>query len=234
MYPDDCIQHIVGDWWIKNEERSLCRGALILAFVPHVDQVPYTFSPVGRTDAGRHKDAIVRVEPLKVEQALKQTDLPVAAMPLNYGEVWAAYRAKKRPCIVMGTPGVEVERSLVKGMSKTATSPTMLVVPSYGVPRSENRAGYPPAFVERVRQLEYPRFFWDRLPDSGDTSESILRLDHLQPVGTHYASYKVLGWKLSPDALEVMDDLLKLQIWGGVQPNSLVKAFRESIEEMFK
>jgi hypothetical protein len=232
MYPDDCIQSVVGgDWWLKNEDRTLCRGALIVAFSPHVDQVPYSFEPVGRKEADRHSDAVVKVSPLKVDQPLQQADLPVAAMTLHHGEVWAAYRAKKRPCIVVGMPGARVDKLLVRGTANSATAPTMLVVPSYGVQRNTNRAGYPPEFVERVRHLEYAQFLWDKLPESDDTPESIIRLDHLQPVGTHYSSFKITGWKLGNAGLNVIDDLLSLLMQGGVPADSLVNMYRELIKE---
>jgi hypothetical protein len=232
MYPEDCIQAVVGgEWWVKNEDRTLCRGALIVAFLPHVDQVPYTFEPIGRKEADRHNNALVKVSPLKVDQPLKQTDLPVAAMTLHHGELWAAYRAKRRPCIVVGTPGDKVDKALVRGTGKSATAPTMLVAPGYGVKRNLNRAGYPPEFVERVRHLEYAQFLWDKLPESDDTPESIVRLDHLQPVGTHYTSFKITAWKLSADALNVVDDLLSILMRGGVPKDSVVNIFRELIKE---
>ena len=73
MYPDDCIQAVVGgDWWVKNDDRILCRGALIVAFLPHVDQVPYTFEPIGRKEADRHNSALVKVSPLRVDQPLRR------------------------------------------------------------------------------------------------------------------------------------------------------------------
>ena len=71
MYPEDCIQTIVAtpeEWWSKNDERKLNRGALIFAFIPHVDQVPYTFDPIGRNKADKHGEARVKVAPLKVDQ----------------------------------------------------------------------------------------------------------------------------------------------------------------------
>ena len=38
MFPEDCVQSIIStdsaDWWIKNNEKALCRGALVFAFVP--------------------------------------------------------------------------------------------------------------------------------------------------------------------------------------------------------
>jgi len=235
MFPDDCIQSIVGsaNWWTKNVEQVLCRGALIFAFAPHVDQVPYAFEPVGRSDANRHDSAILRVAPLSVIQPLKKTDLPVAAMPLLGGEVWAAYRAKKRPCLVIGSNNPAVDQSLTKGTPKKSTAPTVLVAPYYGVDRDGRRAGYKPEFVERVRHCEYPQFVWDRLPVAGGPDESILRLDHLQPIGAHNNSYKLSEFKLSDGALEIIDELIYWLIWGGVDEGSLIALYRDEIEATF-
>lgn len=235
MFPDDCVQSIIGsaNWWAKNKEQELCRGALIFAFAPHVDQVPYTFEPVGRTDANRHDSAILRVSPLSVNQPLKKTDLPVAAMPLLDGEVWAAYRAKKRPCLVIGSNNPAVDQALTKGTPKNSTAPTVLVAPYYGVDRDGRRAGYKPEFVERVRHCEYPQFVWDRLPITGGPDESILRLDHLQPIGAHHNSYKISEFKLSDGALEIIDELVHWLIWGGVDADSLIALYRGEIEATF-
>ena len=235
MFPDDCVQSIIGsaNWWTKNKEHEFCRGALIFAFAPHVDQVPYTFEPVGRTDASRHDSAILRVAPLSVNQPLKKTNLPVAAMPLSGGEVWAAYRAKVRPCLVIGSNNPAVDKALTKGTPKNSTAPTVLVAPYYGVDRDGRRAGYKPEFVERVRHCEYPQFVWDRLPIGGVPDESILRLDHLQPIGTHYNSYKISEFKLSDGALEIIDEMVRWLIWGGVDADSLIALYREEIEATF-
>lgn len=235
MFPEDCIQSIIGstNWWAKNNEQALCRGALIFAFAPHVDQVPYTFEPVGRTEADRHNDAILRVSPLGVNQPLKKTDLPVAAMPLLAGEVWAAYRAKKRPCLVIGSNCPTVDKALVRGMPNSFTAPTVLVAPYYGVDRDGRRTGYKPEFVERVRHCEYPQFVWDCLPIAGGPKESILRLDHLQPIGTHHNSYKLSEFKLSNQALEILDELFQWLIWGGVEEDSLIALYRNEIETTF-
>ena len=190
MYPEDCVQSIVGsaDWWITNDKEELCRGALVFVFVPHVDQVPYTFEPIGRTEADQHDSAEVRVAPLRVNQPLKKTDLPIAAMPLHSGEVWTAYRAKKRPCLIISSASPSIDCETTKGMAKHSTAPTVLVMPYYGATRNGRRGGYRPEFVERIRYCEYPQFLWDKLPIHGP-EESILRLGHLQPVGTHYNSY---------------------------------------------
>lgn len=236
MFPDDCVQSIIGsaNWWTKNKEQELCRGALIFAFVPHVDQVPLTFEPIGRTDAKLHDSAFFRVAPLSVNQPLKKTDLPVAAMPLSGGEVWAAYRAKKRPCLVIGSNNPAVDQALIKGTPKNSTAAMVLVAPYYGVDRDGRRAGYKPEFVERVRHCEYPQFVWDRLPTTSGPDESILRLDHLQPIGADGTSYKISEFKLSDGALAIIDELVQWLIWGGVDADGLIALYREEIEATFR
>jgi hypothetical protein len=126
-----------------------------------------------------------------------------------------------------------VDSALVRGMPKNSTAATMLVAPYYGAGRHGHRAGYRPEFVERVRHCEYPQFVWDYLPFPGG-EESILRLDHLQPVGAHYAAYKLSGFRLSETAMEVIDEILSWLVWGGVPPDSLVALYRQEIEELLE
>ena len=235
MYPDDCVQSIIhpNHWWVANEHKQLCRGALVFAFLPHIDQVPYTVKPVGRVQADQHDTAEIKIEPLRIRQPRKQTELPVAAMPLHAGELWAAYRAKKRPGLVVSANHNPIDRKLTKGMPNRFTAPTILACPYFGADQDGKRSGYSPQFVERVRHCEYPQFFWDKLPIDGP-QESILRLDQIQPVGTHHNSYQLSAFKLSDDALEVIDELIQWQIWGGVRADSLIALYRQEIESFFE
>jgi hypothetical protein len=234
MYPTDCIQTIVGHdkWWEKQPTIKPERGCLAFSFIPHVDQLPYCFEPVGRLTATDHANALVKVSPLKVDQPLKPTALPVAAMTLHDGEVWAAYRAKKRPCLILNNHCPAVQPELAKGMPSNSTAQTLIVAPYYGVKRNNHRAGYKAEFVECVRHCQLPQFVWDMLPFSGG-EESILRLDHMQPIGGHYGALKLSGYKLSSDAMAVLDELLSWVIWGGVPEDSLVAMYRSDIEATF-
>lgn len=231
-FPEDCLQSIVepDPWWEENKDKQLCRGAIVFAFLPYVDQLPYQFEPKGRTSATEHSKADVVVAPLKVNQPLKQVNLPVAAMVLHDKEVWAAYRAKKRPCLVLATEGISVDKSLTKGKPNHSTAPTILVAPFYGADE-KGRAGYSDAFRERVRHCEYPQFHWDKLPISG-SEESILRLDHIQPIGAHSAAYEVSKHRLSKSALSVLDDQLKWWVWGGLPEDSVLLAYQQLINEI--
>src|SRR5690606_34576001 len=105
-------------------------------------------------------------------------------MSLHEGEVWAAYRAKKRPCLVLSNLSQPVDKSLTRGKPNWTTAPTILCARYYGATRG-TRAGFSDEFVTRIRHCEYAQFFWDCLPfPRGE--ESILRIDQLQPVGTHH------------------------------------------------
>lgn len=235
MFPEDCLQSIIkpSEWWVKNEDNTLCRGALAFAFAPHVDQMPYQFEPVGRTDPLSHGTANLKVSPLKIDQPLKRVSLPVAAMTQNPGEVWAAYRAKRRPCLVIGSSNPTVDKNLTKGKPNHATAPTILMAPYYGADENGQRAGYSEPFRERVRHCEYPQFVWDCLPIPTGPTESILRLDHIQPIGTNYNSYKLSSYKLSEEALDIIDEQINWLLYSGVPEDSLIAMYREEIESTF-
>lgn len=234
MFPDDCIQAIISidGWWEENKSKNICRGALLFAYIPHVDQTPYQFVPIGRNEPTQHQNAKVKVEPLKVGQPLKQPDLPVAAMAKQRDEVWSAHRAKVRPCLVISSNTPRVNKELTRGKPKHATAPTILVAPYYGIDKSIQRAGYTKEFVELVRHCEFPQFIWDCLPIKGP-KESLLRLDQLQPIGSHYNAYNLTTCKLSEEGMNFIDDMLKWLIWGGYSEEGDLNAFKELIEEQF-
>ncbi len=235
MYPEDCIQSIIAKegWWLDYQENQLCRGALISTFIPHITRTPFTFEPISRSKPEEHGRAVVKAGPLKVDQPLKKTDLPVAAMTLTDDEVWTAYRAKKRPCIVIGIESPAVDKSLTAGKPKLATAPTVLVAPYYGIPKNDKRAGYDPRFIELVRHCEFPQFVWDLLPAKKGTGDSLLRLDQMQPIGAHHDSYKLLNHRLNDDGLAFIDDMLSWLITGSYKKDGNLEAYRDLMKNQF-
>ncbi|MBW2740262.1 MAG: hypothetical protein JRE64_15775 [Deltaproteobacteria bacterium] len=69
-------------------------------------------------------------------------------------------------------------------------------------------------FVKRIRRCEYPQYMWDLLPINGSTEESVMRLDHLQPVGRSQDSMELLDYCLSDDALLLFDEWLEWLLKG--------------------
>ena len=90
----------------------------------------------------------------------------------------------------MSTGGTEVPKPLRIGAARYQTNPTLLAAPYYGADFGGSTGGWRPEFVARIRRCEYPQYLWDHLPVGG-RDESILRLDHIQPVGKHGESYEV-------------------------------------------
>jgi len=228
-YPDDSIQAYTETWWENAETAEIRRGRLIWAFVPHVDQIPKALALQGRTEPTSHEKANYQVLPLRIRQPPSAPRLPIAALPHYPGESLIVSRAKKRPALVLGLGGVEVPSVLRGGSSANwMTAPALLVAPYYGVEGGEKRAGWKPPLVDRIRRCEFPQYMWDKLPVDG-AEFSILRLDHLQPVGRHHDSYEVTPFCLSQHALGIVDEWLQWMLTGGLDPRGVLMDVREGL-----
>jgi hypothetical protein len=222
-YPEDSLQYYCEPWWVRSEDQQLRRGRLIWAFIPHVDQQPYVLVAKGRSEPTEHRLADFEVKPLQGNQVPVGADLPVAGLPPYPGEVRLVYRGKRRPALILGTGGADVPKSLRTGSARHQTNTTILAAPYYGADR-----GWKPEFVQRIRRCEYPQYMWDSLPLSG-RSESILRLDHAQPVGKHGPSYELTGYELHPEALDVVDEYLTWLLQGALPRESLLIEIRRAL-----
>src|SRR5262245_37896148 len=80
-YPDDCFQAYIGSWWITDEKRTVTRGRLLRAFVPHVDLVPQQLVPEERSNPTDHSRALFRVQDVSAGAPASRSVTPVAALP---------------------------------------------------------------------------------------------------------------------------------------------------------
>lgn len=234
-FPDDSVQSILDpavSWWEQTESKSVERGFLVQAFLPHVDQVPYTIIPKGRKDPKTHDKAYVQIRELDIKRPRTREDLPVAAMSLNEKEIWSAYRAKKRPCLVVGKARGTVDSAARRNMPKRSTDQTLLIVPYYGADQDGTRAGYNPQLVELIRHVRYPQFYMDMLPIGG-TEISIGRFDQVQPIGRMFNSYEPTGYKLNPKALSILDELFQYYLYNQLDEDSELYAFLDLLSKEF-
>ncbi|OGR08089.1 MAG: hypothetical protein A2511_17900 [Deltaproteobacteria bacterium RIFOXYD12_FULL_50_9] len=213
MYEDGALQSFfhsdTSPWWTVNDSKELCRGRLLMAFVPHTDQIPNVLIPESRSEATIHNKINYRIEEFSVSFPLGNPKLPTAALHDFPGERHFVYRAKKRPVVVVSLGGPEVPKNLRPGTKpKWQTSPTMLVAPYYGSEKTDLRAGWHGALVERIQRCEYPQYMWEKLPVNNPPRESILKLDHIQSLGSHYKSYEMTDYVLCDNALDILDDWL--------------------------
>ncbi len=228
MYPKDSLQWYIEPWWVKDSGTDLKRGRLIKAYAPHVDQIPYELNPVGRTEATVHDKAYFELDVLRIDQIKNSPQLPVAAIPQYEGERRAVYRVKKRPLIVISTGGDEIPKNLRLGKAKWQTSPTILAAPFYGIKMTDKRAGFDAKFVKRIRCCEYSQYFWDILPIV-DGEESILRLDHMQPIGKHHDSISITEYSLTKEALSLFDEWIQWLLSGQLSNNSILSDIRQEL-----
>jgi len=210
-YTDDTAQAYVSPWWITDNKRDFRRGRLIKAFLPHVHQVPFTLIPTGRDeDPTDHSKIRYTMKELKLLDKNDRSLLPASALVVPEGENILAFRGKKRPALIISSGGDEIQKNLRKGKPAWQTAPTILVVPYYGVAQDGKRAGFSEPFVERVKKAEYPNFYWDRLPITGESKKgSICRLDHILPLGRHHDSVEFTEHCLSEEAMEIMSQWLR-------------------------
>lgn len=200
-------------------------------FAPHVDQRPYCCVQEGRSEPTLHEKAIVNFYPIDIKQIIRYPKLPTAALPNRKNEVLTVYRAKKRPGIIVSSGGEEVPNRLTKGKAGWQTSRTVLVAPFYGADES-GRSGFNEAFRERVRRCEFPQFHWDVLPITSGTKESILRFDHIQPIGRSEDSIALTDYCLGPTALDLFDQWLHWIVYGWLPEDSLFGEIREDLLKM--
>lgn len=229
MYPKDCLQCQAAPWWIEDNSSTIERGRLLWAFVPHVDQEPYVLIPEGRSNPREHASAIFRIEPSNIRRVNSRSKLPVSALPQFSGEIWAVYRAKKRPVLVVGQKGPDVPRSLRTGSARFRTAPTFLVAPYYGCDRTGKRGSWRREFLKRVRRCHYPQYLWDILPISSTTKESILRLDHIQPLSTLYVAYELTPYRLSDDAMVLLEEYVDWLLTGTLGSDSILELVRSEL-----
>jgi hypothetical protein len=232
-YPEKSIQNVLSPtpWWIKDTSNELHRGRLLWAFIPFIDQIPYTITPKGRTQADIHDRAEMIIEPLKIKQTRTQANLPVAGMPIYQGEVRIILRAKKRPVLILSEGGDPIPKSLTVGRPKSQTTPTILIAPFVGVDQDGTRAGYPPDFVEHVRCCEYPQFIYEKLPISS-VNESFLRLDQIQSIGKDLDSFELTAYCLSNDAMDIIDEWIIWIFTGMLPTDGIINDVRKSFIEI--
>ncbi len=194
----DCLVTVVSVQWFGSE-------ALELTYKTPAGKVANELL-YRHDDPRQHTRANFRVEQFRIgDPPPPEGTLPVAALPLREGEVHYVQRGKVRPAVVLSAGGTEIPREIRQGEQRWQSARAMLVAPFYGAEPGGTRGGWPAPFVERIRRAEYPQYVWDKLPLGGETV-SILRLDHLFPIGADPATYALQPVRLSDEALALLDE----------------------------
>lgn len=225
-YPDDCLQSTVKSWWKETTTKNLCMGRLAWAFVPQVVEVPMTLVVEDRQEDTSHGRALIRIEQLNTKKSRKPSKNPLAAMPHREGEHYVVYRGKVRPVVLL-FPFPTLPKAIRTG--GWFTTQTTIAAPFYGADQSGTRAGVEPEFLKRIRHCEYRQYMWDKLPfKNGKTDHSVLRLDHLLPIGLGNATLEYTEFCLTDDALAIMDEWMTW-VRSGLLPDGGVIATAQAL-----
>jgi hypothetical protein len=216
-YPDSTIQGVVGHEWWKQDKRSagpLSRGRLVWVTVPFPDLKPFRLVPLGRgDDPKQHQSGHYRIEEYRVADPPPKTGaLPVAGLPLREDETYLVRRGKRRPALVVALSGIPVGEELRRSAAAWQHKPAVLVAPFYGAASDDKRAGWDKRFVGRIQCGEYCQYAWDVLPMTG--KDSIMRFDHVFPVGGDAANWDDTGFQLTDVAMSVIDEWFSWHLTG--------------------
>lgn len=230
-YPEDSVQSLCSSWWTADTDLKLCRGRLIRAFIPHIDQDPYVLIVQGRGVATEHKSAHLTMAPFNLKSPPPQPAVPVAALTHPAGERQFVYRGKVRPALVLAVEADDIDRQLVSGSARWQVTKTILVAPYYGADRGGTRGGWPPIFVQRIQRAVYPQYMYDRLPIPG-SDESIMRFDQVQVIGPARTAIEILPHRLSDEALAIVDEWLNWYVRRELLESGPLHAVRQLLAEL--
>jgi hypothetical protein len=202
--------------------------------VPYPDMKPFRLVPVGRGDNPRqHDSASYRIEEFRTGEAVSGiSTLPVAGVPLRLGENYLVRRGKLRPALVVATGGPSIPRELRAGAPHWQSNPTLLVAPYYGASADGTRGGWKPEFVQRIQRIEYSQYFWDDLPIGGSEVGSILRLDHVFPVGGDPSNWQATPHRVSNEAMSFIDEWLSWHLTGGLASGGVLEFARQEFAKL--
>ena len=233
-YPEASVHTLTDNWWETASGGALTRGRLVRTLVPYPDMKPYRLVPQGRGDEVRqHQQASYRIEEFRMgDSARSVSTLPVAGLPLRENETFLVRRGKIRPAVIVAMPGDAIDPELRRSSASWQYRPAVLMAPYYGVQSDGTRGGWNPEFVSRIQRAEYSQYVWDILPEGGLPEGSVMRLDHLFPVGNDPANWKLTGFRLRDEALKILDEWLSWHLSGTLIEDGVLNCARTELMKL--
>ena len=129
-------------------------------------------------------------------------------------------------------PGIPVASQFTRNTGSWQHRPTLLVAPYYGTLADGTRGGWNPEFVSRIQRAEYSQYVWDILPEGSAKGSSILRLDHLFPVGNDPANWRLTGFRLTTEGLDILDEWLSWHATGALEKGGVLECLRQEFSKL--
>lgn len=189
-------------------------GQVVWAPVPQLEKQPLVME-ADRVDDKSHDAARARLVPLSDRHFRRREgkQLPVLSLHLGETEELLAFKAKRRPAIIVGMAATALG-GLEKGTPRHHEEERFVVAPVYGLRTEEDSSGFGAVLATRVRYLLYRQFFpfaqWkERRRDvvrGTSLAEGVVRLDRLHMLMVD--SLTLLPVKLADRSMAVLHHML--------------------------
>jgi hypothetical protein len=81
--------------------------------------------------------------------------------------------------------------------------------------------------VSRIQRAEYSQYAWDLLPLDASSEGSILRLDHIFPVGFDPSNWILTEYVMRDEALAILDEWISWQLTGLIPAGGMLEVCRD-------
>ena len=187
------IGELIGDFYerVPTSDRSLQLGQFCWAPIPYIPpRKPLVILDLKEYDP-RDESMLTFRMVTATASAFKDRHVPIKAIDWETDEEIIPLKAKMRPAIVV---------SCEQYSASTARTPDNLLTYLMGPVYTVN--GHDPAFIARLKSLEYNQFFWLAEDTRFNRKEALVRLDRIQPVNSQPA--EITNVRLSESAWMVL------------------------------
>lgn len=197
------------EFYTKTDPSSFKNGQICWIISPYINEIPQILD-VERNKPEEHhefKFVLKNVDPDNDFKPSADRTLPIKYLSLESTEELVIRKAKKRPAIIISS-GLdaypEIAKLLRQRGKKHLQEDSLFLIPCYGVETEDDRRGFPPEMVARIRCLLYRQFFY--IPyHTPLKSDSIARLDRIQVIiGRHRAAIEPTGLCLSENVFQLL------------------------------
>lgn len=206
--------------------------------VPHLLDHPHVIEARRASDL-THGSAVARFVKMSDEHFTKreQKDLPILNLRLGETEEVIAYKAKRRPAVVVAMNATTIGDQKVAHHEENRC----VVVPAYGLQSEDDPSGFSGVMATRVRHLVYRQYFpfgeWQErrtradCPNGSSLTEGIIRLDRLQLVSPSPPGCMLVAVKIANEPFK----LLQAWLWSYLHAAKDTGVWEdlESLRELF-
>jgi len=198
---------------IDNYRNAFLRGQFFWCHFPYIHENLEIWRPVS------YDGTQTRASHFQISSAGEDAfnrSMPLYNPKLETDEEFIVVRAKRRPIILITPSPEEIRTNLLRGGTKINRH-LCLVAPLYSVIGKYGNIKFPQEFIDRVRLMEFPQFFFIPENTKYGIRSSILRLDSLQAVFENHLD--PLPLKLSKLAIDILQGQIECFINGKENTN---------------